>query len=165
MNKFESLVHTLTMRTAQVGQVVLVFVTLIVVANVVSRDLWRPIPGTVELVEMSGAVLLAMSVAYTAFKKGHIAVSVLVERFPRRIQGVTDFVVNAIALIFSFFLARETFIFAARMMSRGYITGYLGLPIAPSIYLVAFGFAMLTLVLFKDMLKAIIVVVKGRENG
>ncbi len=164
MDKFESFVHTLTLRTAQVAQVVLVFVTLIVVANVVSRTRWNPVPGTVEIVEMSGAVLLAMSVAYTAFKKGHIAVSVLVERFPRNIQGIVEIIVNAIALFFSSLLAWETFKFASRMMSRGYITGHLRLPIAPSIYLVAFGFSILALVLFKDLLKAIVVVAKGCEN-
>ncbi len=164
MQLFEKFVSALTLRTAQAAQLVLAFVMLIIVANVISRRIFVPIPGTVEIVEMSGAVLLALAVAYTAIMKGHIMVGVLVERLPPRIQAAIDIVVSGIALVFSFVLARETFIFAGRMMERGYTTGHLRLPIAPSIYLVAFGFAMLALVLFRDLLKAVISVAKGSET-
>ena len=163
--KFETFVRALTLRTAQVAQLALVFTMVIIVANVISRRfLWGPIPGTVELVEMSGAILLAMAVAYTAINKGHIMVGVLVERFPLRIQAIVGLVVNAIALFFIFLLARETFVYAARMMTRGYSTGLLRLPIAPSIYLVAIGFAMLALVISLDLVKAAIIVFKGSER-
>ncbi|EEG76359.1 TRAP transporter small permease subunit [Dethiobacter alkaliphilus] len=165
MEKIEKFVKALTLRTAQVSQIALVFTVIIVVANVVSRRIWSPIPGTVELVEMSGAILLAMAVAYTAINKGHIMVGVLVERFPPRIQAIVDLVVNAIALFFIYLLARETFVYAGRMMERGYSTGLLRLPIAPSIYLVAVGFAMLGLVLLLDFLKAAIIAVKGSESN
>jgi TRAP-type C4-dicarboxylate transport system permease small subunit len=162
INKF---VHFITLGAAKVAQIALSFTMLIIVANVISRRLFRsPIPGTVELVEMSGAILLAMAVAYTAKLKGHIMVGVLVERFPPRIQGLVDMVVSSIALYFTYVLARETFVFAARMMARGYSTGYLRLPIAPSIYLVGFGFAMLALVLFRDIVNAVMLVVKGSES-
>jgi TRAP-type C4-dicarboxylate transport system permease small subunit len=164
-NLFDRFVHALTLRTAQAAQLVLAFVMFIIVGNVISRIWWKPIPGTVELVEMSGAVLLALAVAYTAIMKGHIMVGVLVDRFPPRMQAAADIVVNTIALVFSFLLARETYVFGARMMQRGYTTGHLLLPIAPSIYLVAFGFTMLTLVLFRDLLKAVVAVTKGSETG
>lgn len=161
LHLFDRFVHALTWRTAQVAQIVLAFVMFLIVANVISRRLLSPVPGTVELVEMSGAVLLAMAVAYTAMMKGHITVGVLVERFPPRLQAAVDLVVNAASLFFSFLLARETFVFAAKMAHRGWTTGHLYLPIAPSIYLVAFGFSMLALVLFRDLLKAAITVIKG----
>ncbi len=165
MKLFDRIVHALTLRTAQAAQLVLAFVMIIIVANVILRRLWQPVPGTVEIVEMSGAVLLALAVAYTAIMKGHIMVGVLVERFPLRIQAALDIAVNAVALCFSFILARETFYFAGKMLQRNYTTGHLQLPVAPSIYLVAFGFAMLALVLFRDMLHAVITMVKGGKTG
>ncbi len=164
LNLFERFVRALTWRTAQVAQIVLAGVMFLIVANVISRRLFTPVPGTVELVEMSGAVLLAMAVAYTAIMKGHIMVGVLVDRFSPRVQAIVDLVVNTVSLYFSFLLARETFAFAAKMMQRGWATGHLNLPIAPSIYLVAFGFAMLALVLFRDVLTSAITVVKGSES-
>lgn len=165
MHILNKIVNIITLGAAKVAQVALTFTMLIIVANVISRRLLGvPIPGTVELVEMSGAILLAMAVAYTAKVKGHIMVDVLVERFPPRIQGIVDFVVSSIALYFTFVLARETFAFGAKMMAKGYSTGYLRLPIAPSIYLVGLGFAMLALVLFRDIVSAVMLVVKGSES-
>lgn len=164
MNTFDKIVSALTLRTAQAAQFVLALVMLIIVLNVISRKIWQPVPGTVELVEMSGAVLLALAVAYTAITKSHIMVGILVERFPPRIQAAVGIVVNTIALFFSFLLARETFFFAGKMMQGGYTTGQLFIPIAPSIYLVAFGFAMLTLVLLRDVIEDLITVAKGSET-
>lgn len=165
MNLFERFVQALTWRTAQVAQIALVFAMLIIVANVILRVPWKPVPGTVELVEMAGAVLLGMAVAYTAIMKGHIMVGVLVERFSPRVQGIVELVVSIVSLVFASLLAREILWYAVSMMERGYETGHLRLPIAPSIYLVAFGFIMLALVLLRDLIKAVIIVVKGSESG
>jgi TRAP-type C4-dicarboxylate transport system permease small subunit len=165
LNLFDRFVRALTWRTAQVAQIILAFVMILIVANVISRRLFTPVPGTVELVEMSGAVLLAMAVAYTAIMKGHIMVGVLVDRFSPRVQAAVDLVVNGASFYFIFLLARETFSFATKMLQRGWTTGHLYLPIAPSIYLVAFGFTMLALVVFRDFLLSAITVVKGSETG
>ncbi|MEW5921118.1 MAG: TRAP transporter small permease [Bacillota bacterium] len=164
MNFFERFVRTLTWRTAQVGQVALAAAMFIIVANVISRIPWKPVPGTVEIVEMAGAVLLGMGVAYTAAMKGHIMVGVLVEKFSPRIQAIVDVFTHVLALYFTYILARETIVYAARMMARGYVTANLLLPVYPAIYLVAFGFIMLALVVFKDLLKAAIMAVKGSEK-
>ncbi len=164
MNYFERFVRTLTWRTAQVGQFALFFCMAIIVANVIARIPWKPVPGTVELVELSGAVLLGMSVAYTAAMKGHIMVGVFVEKMPLRVQAVIDTITYALSLYFTFILARETLVYAARMMARGYVTTNLLLPVYPAIYLVAVGFIMLALVIFKDLLKSVIMAVKGSET-
>ncbi len=162
---FERFVQGLTWRTAQVAQLALVFATLLIVANVVLRGPWKPIGGTVELVEMSGAVLLALAVAYTAIMKGHIMVGVLVERFSMRVQGFIELIVCIISLFFSYILAREIVFYATNMMQRGYETGHLKMPIAPAIYLVAFGFVMLAMVLLLDFIKAVVIVIKGSDSG
>jgi TRAP-type mannitol/chloroaromatic compound transport system permease small subunit len=85
----------------------MVLAMLIIVANVILRIPWKPLSGTVELVEMAGAILLALGVAYTAMTKGHIMVGILVDRFPPRIRGFVDLVITSISLFFSFILARE----------------------------------------------------------
>ena len=165
MEFFERFVCTLTRRTAQAAQVALFFAMSIIVANVILRALWKPVPGTVEMVEMAGAVLLALGIAYTAIMKGHIAVEVLVERFSPRIQAIVNLVVNAIAIFFSFVLAKQMLVYAAEMAARNWSTGHLNLPIAPSIYLVAFGFGMLTLVLFLDLLKAVLKLINTKGSA
>ncbi len=163
LNLFERFVQILTWRTAQVAQLAMVVVMTITVTNVIIRIPLRPIGGAVELVEMSGAVLLGLGVAYTAIMKGHIMVGVLVERFSPRVRGAIELIVCIISLFFSYILARELLYFAYDRMIAGYETGHLKVPIAPSIYIVAFGFIMLALVLLLDMIKAAITVIKGSE--
>ena len=165
LNRFEKLIQSMTLRTAQAAQVAMVFIMVIIVANVILRIPWKPLGGTVELVEMAGAILLALGVAYTAMLKGHIMVGILVERFPPHIRGLTDMVVNLIALVFSFILARELLFYPLSMLSRGYETGHLKIPVAPSIFLVAFGFIMLCMVLLLNLLKAAQSLVKGGKAG
>lgn len=165
LNRFEKLVESMTLRTAQAAQVAMVFIMVVIVANVILRIPWKPLGGTVELVEMAGAILLALGVAYTAMLKGHIMVGILVEKFPPRIRGLTDIVVNLIALVFSFILARELLFYALNMLSRGYETGHLKIPVAPSIFLVAFGFIMLCMVLLLNVLRAAQSLAKGGKEG
>ncbi len=162
---FERFVQGLTWRTAQVAQIALFISMAIIVTNILMRIPWQPLPGTVEIVEMTGAVLLALGVAYTAIMKGHIMVGVLVERFSTRVQAVIEIFVSIISLIFTYFLAREILFFAISSMQRGYTTGHLYWPIAPAIYIVAFGFIMLALVLILDLLKAVILITRRGESG
>ena len=163
MNMIDRLIRTMTWRTAQIGQVALFFAMSIIVVNVLSRIPWNPIAGTVELTEMAGAVLLATGVAYTAAMKGHIMVGYFVDRYPPRVQAIVDIFTNAVALFFIYLLARETLVFAGRMMARGYVSADLLIPKYPVIYLVAISFIMLALVTLKDLIKAAILAVRGGE--
>lgn len=165
INHLERFVQAVSFRTAQIAQVILFSTMLIIVINVIIRIPWKPLPGTVELVEMSGAILLAAAIAYTALMKGHIAVGVLVDRLPVRVQAAVEILTSAVSLLFSSFLARETFLFAMRMSQRGYTTPNLLIPIAPAVLLVAFSFAMLALVLLLNLVKAAAVLFKGSEPG
>ncbi len=165
MNTFDRFIRALTWRTSQIGQFALAFAMFIIVANVFLRIPWNPVPGTVEIVELSGAVLYGMGIAYCAVMKGHIMVGVLVDRFSLRVQAIVDIFTTIIALYFTFMLSRELFVFAARMMSRGYTTTNLQLPVFPAIYLVAIGFVILALVLIRDLIKAAVIAIKGSETS
>lgn len=163
MKRFDFFIQILTDKTVKVAQAALAFAMLVTVANVITRIRWNPIPGAIELTEMAGAVILSMSVAYTAMHKGHIVVGVLMEKFSVRTQAIADIAVNVISFFFLFVLAKHMFAYAGRMMSRGLVTGHLNIPIAPSIYLVGFGFVMLMMTTFIDMIRAVIIAVKGER--
>ncbi len=166
MDFISGFVKTLTTWTARVGQIALAAAMLIIVANIILREIWKPLPGTVEVVEIMGALLLSLGVAYCALDKGHIAVGLLVDKLPEFKEAVVELVVSSISFFFSSLLAWEMASYATSMMQRGYTTGHLLIPLYPFIYVVAFGFLMLALVLLRDILEAIrgIVLLKGRDN-
>ncbi len=165
MEALEKIVRKLTWRTSQLGQLALAGATFVIVANIIMRFFWKPLPGTVEIAEILGAVILSLGVAYCAFMKGHIAVGVLVDNLSKRKEAAVDIIVNLISLFFSGLLAWETLVYATRMMGRGYTTAHLQLPLYPVIYLVGFGFIMLTVVLLRDVVNSLLVILqkKGSE--
>ncbi len=166
MESLEKLVRGLTWRTAQIAQVALAAVMLVIVANIILREFWRPLPGTVEIVEILGAVLLALGVANCAVKKGHIAVGVLVDKLSPRKEALVESAVNFVALIFISLLAWQTIYYAGQMMRRGYTTAHLLISLYPFIYLVGFGFVMLAAVLLLESVKCLVAfsTFKGSEE-
>ncbi|MBW1614008.1 MAG: TRAP transporter small permease subunit, partial [Deltaproteobacteria bacterium] len=44
----------------------------------------KPIPGTYEIVALLGAVAVSFAMAHTLAVKGHVAVSLIVQMFPKR---------------------------------------------------------------------------------
>lgn len=163
MKVFERFVNKLSVMTVKISEVSLIFIMIVIVANVITRIRWKPVPGTVELVEMAGGIMLATAIAYTSYKKGHIMVSVLMEKFSVRVQGIVGSVISTLSLVFIILLTKEAYVFAGRMLSRSYVTGHLNIPLAPSIYLVGTGFLMVCLVIVLDILKAAITAVKGKK--
>lgn len=163
METLEKVVETLTRWTAYLGQVALAAVMIVIVANIILRTWWRPLPGTVELVEILGAVILSLGVAYCATNRNHIAVGVLVDKLSPRKEGLVECTTSLLSLVFILLLAWESTGYGTRMMARNYTTGHLLIPLYPFIYLMALGFFMLAAVLLRDFLQGIKTYIKGSE--
>ena len=165
MNKFEKLVQTLTLWTSYIGQVALFSAMAVVVANIILRELWRPIPGTVELTEIFGAILLAMGIAYCALLDGHISVDFLVEKLPPKRRAIVDSITSLIAFVFITVLSGQMINYASSLLSRGAATSHLGIPTFLVAYLVAFGFVMLSLVLLLNLIKKVLIIADKSQKG
>ncbi len=163
MKFIDKLIGILSWRISQIGQFAIVAVMVLIAGNVIIRAIWTPVPGTVEMTEILGAIIAGMGVAYTQHMKSHIFVSVLVNRFPLRVQGIIDACTMLLAMFITSILARRIVEYGLRMMDRGYSTGHLDISIHPFIILVGIGFIMLALVLLKDFLKALTMAIKGSE--
>ncbi len=73
-----------------------VVMMLLTCADVILRLFRRPIPGTYEIIGFLGTVIISFSLAYTSLEKGHIAVELLVEKLPRRVQAGVEAVTSLI---------------------------------------------------------------------
>ena len=156
MKKLEHFIEALAKRTSQVAQIALVTTMILIMLNIVLRQVWRSIPGTSETVEILGAVVMAGGLAYCQLVKGHISIGILVERFSKIKQAIVDSFTHLLGLMFTSLLAQQVMVYAGRMWERNFTTGHLGIPLAPVIYLVGAGIAVLALVLLKDLIKTIL---------
>jgi len=160
MDRLEKIVSYLARRTAQLAQLALVLAMLVIVANIFMRAWWKPLTGSYELVEILGAVILSMGVAYCAVNRGHVSVSLLVDSFPPRIRGFIDMITSIISLAFISVIAWGLLQYAAMVQRRGLSTSSLDIPLYPVYYLVALGLLMLGLTVFVDLLKNIMRIIQ-----
>ena len=97
-------IRSLNHLSAWAASFFLVAMMLLSVGDVIGRYLHYPIPGTYELVGFLLLFTTGFALAYTQQVRDHIAIDVLVSKFPKRVQAVIDtlnicFSVGIIALM------------------------------------------------------------------
>ena len=123
-------------------------------ANIIFRMVRIPIRGTFELMGYFGAIVTAFALGYTQMKKGHISVDVLVNTFSTKTRKVVNVINHAVCFFFFSAAAWQIAIKATTLMNTGEITETLRIVYYPFTYGVAFGCAILALVLFTDLVRS-----------
>lgn len=73
-----------------ISSISLMIMMLVVVVHVIGRNFFSsPLYGGVEVISLSGVVLISFALSYTQLQKAHIAVEVLVSRLPKSLQAAT----------------------------------------------------------------------------
>lgn len=127
----------------------------LVCLNIFMRIVWVPVAGTFELVGFFGAVLTAFALGYTQIRRGHIAVDVVFQLFPRRVQRILLGVNNAICTVFFLMAAWRLARWSTVLWKTGELTETLRIVFYPFSYAVALGCAVLALVCFTDFMKSL----------
>ncbi len=140
-------IHALVRVLTWIASAALGVLILFVVANVLSRFLFkRPLPGTIEVIELVAVVIVFFSVAYTETKRAHIYVELVVSRLRRRTQAVLASMMYFLAAIFFAVMAWRSAVLAwSYLFPATRETYVLSIPIAPFLFVVAFGSLVLAL--------------------
>jgi len=139
-----------------VGMSILVAMMLLTVVDVFLRYLFsRPIRGAYELTEFMMLIVVFFGLAYTASKKRHIVVDVLVSRFSQQTQVVIDSITYFLSLGICSLIAWQSAVEAKTLWLTGQTSGSLYIPVHPFIWLVAVGCALLSLVLLVNLLDSL----------
>jgi len=158
---FERFVSLLTKLCDRIAQAGVFAMLLLVIGNILGRWLWKSIFGAFDFVGFIGAVIVAFSIAYCAVKKGHIQVELLVTRFPQRVQGVIDSITGILSLGLFYLITWQCVVYGDDMRRAGELSMTALTPFYPYIYGIAFGCALLCLVILIDLIKSVTKVVKG----
>ena len=120
-------------------------------ADIVLRLFRMPIPGTYELVSFLSAVSVAFAMAHTSVQKGHIAVSVLVQLMPPRLQALVDSLTTSLGILLFALLAWQSYQYGNSLRVAGEVSLTLQLPFYPFVYGVALSAAVVCLVLLSQL--------------
>lgn len=125
------------------------------VFNIVFRAFGNPFGGTAEVVGWLAALTAALALGYTQLFRGHVAIDLLVRRFPERAQRLTDFGICLVSAALFAAAAWRTSVYADRIRAVGLLSETMHLPFFLFIYVVAGGLGLLSLTLLVDALKVL----------
>jgi TRAP-type C4-dicarboxylate transport system permease small subunit len=142
-----------TRYVSYVGMILLIPMMLLTSVDVAGRALsLRPIPGAVEISSYMLAVFILLGVAYTHQVKGHVRVSMLLSRLPKRAGLTLDVITSLLSLFIIALLAWQGW--AVGMEERA-VSDMLRIPQRPFKLLVALGAFFLWLEVLIDLLTTI----------
>ncbi len=151
--RIERFVFGLSEKINWVAAAAVAFIMLLTVADVFMRFFGRPIPGTYELVGFVGSMIISFSLPYTSIQKGHIAVEFLMQKLPWLARVIVNAVNAVISMILFGAIAWQSFLYGLNLKAAGEVSMTLQLKTYPFVYGVAFGCAVLSLVLFIEFLR------------
>ena len=155
INKFLNKILTL------IGGLFLIGMITLTCANIFIRKFIGPIPGSFELTAFASAIVAAFALGYTQFSKGHIAVSILVDKYPKPLKRFTDLINYGVCCVFfsiaGWYLVQKALI----LRNAGELSETLLIIYYPFVFAVAFGCFILVLALFTDFLQALLIRKEG----
>ena len=132
---------------------ILMFLT---VGDIIGRQLSAAIPGAYELTQVGMVILVYFSLGYTQVKKGHIAVDVIVAKFPQRMQASVDAVIHVLTLGIYALVTWQLFVHCNRLYLSNQITGVLTAPLWPFAVIAGVGSALFMLAVLSDLVHSIV---------
>ena len=153
IKRYNNIVNQINEKVKDLSAIVLVIIMFIVVVNIILRVVFNaPIKGAYDLVIVLTTVIISLSLAYCAVKDGHVAVSLFIQRFSKRVQNIIDFIIGSIVIVSLLTISWHLVLHANTMRINEEVTNTIGIPYAPFIFLIAVGTAMLALVVFGKVL-------------
>lgn len=152
IKSYNKLINLISNRLRDLAAIVLVFIVILVVANIILRPFDKAIMGAYDLVVILTPVIISLSIAYCAVKDGHVAIGMLVERFSKRVQKIIDFITGSIVIVTLLTATWFVVQHAEKMRQNNEVTTTILIPYAPFIILIAVGIGMLALVIFGKVL-------------
>jgi TRAP-type C4-dicarboxylate transport system permease small subunit len=138
------------------GMVFALLMMLLTTVHAVGRYLLGlPLPGLVELSSYMLVTMIFLTAPYTALRKGHIAIGVLVDRLSERTQAIIDIFIYLPCLAVSVLAAWQTFLRASFIMQERQVSTILSIPNAPFIFVVGLGWSMFSVAILIHIINAI----------
>lgn len=151
-----------TRLTNTVGMVILAVLMFFTAADVILRYAFnRPILGSVELTEFMMAIVVSFALAYTAVRKGHVSVDMLVLRFSPRVRAVISSTTSLLTLGIFFLITWRSIVYGENLRAGNYVSGIWNIPTYPFLYVIALGAAIICLLLLANLLNYLAQALKG----
>lgn len=164
MHRLEKWIVGLNQFTHKISMLAVFTVMLLTFGDVAGRYFVAPIKGAYELTEIGLIVMVFFSLGYTQRMRGHIAIGLLVDRFPPKIQALTDALMYLLSAVLILFMSWQLWVYAGSLRDSNSVTGDLSIPVFTFVWIAVFGSLQFALMFLVDFIKSLQRVVKRHES-
>ena len=155
MNHFERLIILLSRWCDRIAQGAVVAMMLLLGANIVFRVFGKSILGTYDWTGLIGTILIALALGYCGIQRGHVRVEFIMMFFPKRVQAVVDAAIGILSLGLFGLAAWQSVVLGNEMWVTNDVSMTVQTPFYPFVFAIAFGCALLWLVILVDTIKLV----------
>jgi TRAP-type C4-dicarboxylate transport system permease small subunit len=138
-----------TLWLCNLGMLLLIPMMLLTTGEVMGRAVWsKPIPGSMEISSYMLSIFVLLGIAYTHQVKGHVRVSMLVSRLPKRVQALLEIFTTLLSLCIVAIVAWQGWVLSVQEQA---VSDMLRIPQAPFKFLVFIAGFSLCLELLLDL--------------
>jgi TRAP-type C4-dicarboxylate transport system permease small subunit len=149
-----------------IGYISLTGIVLVTCVDVFGRYcLNKPLLGSIEILELSMAILGGFAMLYTTTQRGHISVDLFFIRFSRRTQVIIDSFGSLLGFGTWGLIAYQVYLLGIRMLKSGDSTNMLRIPLSPFQFILALGLSLYSLTLLIQGLRPLILKESEKREG
>jgi len=134
----------------------LIAIMLLVTIDVITRAIINmPIVGSYELSQLIMVFVAIFAFAYTQVHRSHIAIPVLAERLPKRVQAVLESSAWILGCVLFALVAWQCVIHGIKLWEAGQKTLALDIPVAPFYFAIVAGCVLFSMVLMANFIESL----------
>lgn len=158
-------IDLLTNITKNIALLLMALMMVFISFAVISRAMFTPIVGDVELVQLGMVVLIMCGLAYTEQVDGHIAIGLIVDRFPDKIQKIFSAIANFLTAVVTLVIGFIYFEVAMNHKNHMQLSSsLLDIPYYPIDFIIVIGFALWGLQALFKMVTPIIALFEAKQE-
>lgn len=163
-NLITMIINRLTLFIQYIAISIIAGIMLFIPIAILSKEIYRPIIGEVELIQLGMVVIIMFGLAYTQKVDGHISIGLIVDRFPQKVQKVLDIFSCALVLIATVSVGIIFWkVGIKHKVDMQISTDLLSIPFYPFDFIISIGFIMWGLVTFLHLTKSIVSIFSDNE--
>lgn len=136
----EKVITLVTRILTFIAATALTLMMFLTAADVICRYFFNsPISGAMELVEYLMAIIVPFSIAYCALQKSHVAVDLIVDHFPKKLQIICHFCVTIPSIGFVLLMSWQNYLSIFTTYESKMTSAVLLIPAYPFIIPVTIG--------------------------
>jgi TRAP-type C4-dicarboxylate transport system permease small subunit len=148
MARIKNWVEILSGIMDKMAALAVILTMLVIVGNIIMRSVFgKPLTGMMDYVMILTAVTIALALAACGVQNSHIAVDLIIEKFPVKVRHTLDSFTNLVSLTFWILAALFMFDYAKNMAATGTMFPTAQIPFAPVLIVIGAGIAALAIVL------------------